>query len=241
MGLAKAGERRLADDKPLKLSELLNARNSDEKVVDVPSDRALWWHSHRPHSHTPKSGCKTNGQTFDCSCSGTYTNRYSDAMVFNQCQKGGGNLNGQTSFSYHHGNGGHVAGKTWGIGVYSVDYDPYMMAEGDSVCGKWCGWYRSDKCKCTCFQSEAIWDGGKGVKPSGSGASGSAYTTKCMGVCGVDCGTQGQTYRDPVLVVHDVCQAYIGSKEAVFSGGLYNKCGDEALHGTWSGMSRACD
>merc|ERR1711871_613181 len=119
--------------------------------------------------------------------------------------------------------------------------DPVVIAGEGDVCGRRICWWRSDECKCTCFQYEAIWDGGTGVQPHGSGASSNAYITKCMGVCGVDCGTQGQTYRDAVLVVHDVCQAYIGSKETVFHGGLQNKCGDEALHGTWSGASRACD
>merc|ERR1719221_986706 len=67
------------------------------------------------------------------------------------------------------------------------------------------------------------------------------YATYCVGVCGADCdgpkysGSKfGRNNLYAVLVAHDVCQAYIGSKNAANeAGGVRNGCGDAVYARNW--------
>jgi hypothetical protein len=78
------------------------------------------------------------------------------------------------------------------------------------------------------------------------GAHNAMYATYCIGVCGADC--DGPKWNQPyslkfgrnrmyaVLVAHDVCQAYIGSKDpANAAEGVRNGCGDEVYARNWDG------
>jgi hypothetical protein len=61
------------------------------------------------------------------------------------------------------------------------------------------------------------------------------YETRCVGLCGADCGIDDRgivvdewNKRYASLVIHDVCQAYINSRESMTSkDGRKNNCGDE--------------
>lgn len=212
-------------------------------------------HGHKPHNHRPhrhhNPGCSADNQIFNCDCQ-TQTNWFSNVQVFNQCNKGGGNLSGEKQFTWDkNSDTGHVNGKTWGMAVWSEDA---AGPDAANVCGKnkwegW-GWQRSQKCKCGCFRSGAIRGKSKKESDMGSGFQGK-YLTKCMGVCGVDCDAMGnngtgQSKRYPALVIHDACQASINNRKSILdvfngSGGLYNKCADEALHGSTSAAMGPCD
>ncbi|GHA03164.1 hypothetical protein GCM10008090_10170 [Arenicella chitinivorans] len=63
------------------------------------------------------------------------------------------------------------------------------------------------------------------------------YASSCIGLCGEQCGKNARGLTDSrrryfALVVHDVCQAFIGSTAPIHNKGLANACGDEGIRGT---------
>lgn len=68
--------------------------------------------------------------------------------------------------------------------------------------------------------------------PSNGGVDGAGHASWCVGMCGEQCGERklGLTHshvRYGGLIIHDVCQAYIGSTDAMFPFGQFNACADE--------------
>ena len=63
------------------------------------------------------------------------------------------------------------------------------------------------------------------------------YASSCVGLCGAQCGKDdaGLTTdfkRFKSLIIHDVCQAFIGSQKSILTAeGMSNACGDEGLRG----------
>jgi len=184
---------------------------------DMTAD--FWWNEKEHYNDK----CKSNGDTWDCSCytdQNTYKGNY---VAYNGCPTAGTSL----------GNGDVVdTSSDKNIAVYSP--------ESTTGCLNIFG----NQCKCTCFNSASITSGGyphnidscnpgDGVKPQGSP---DAYETCCVGMCGADCSAREVTDREEfyaALVIHDLCQAYIGSRDPISSvGGISNNCADEAVWGS---------
>ena len=156
------------------------------------------------------TGCQNvpSGHSFECNCETGQSDMMDDTVVFNQCSfgKSKGAKNGRDRVVLKPG--------AMGMAVYSP--------RRGLVCG---GLER--ECTCTCFDQAAV-DGDVAFRTFESTSSDAqGAETLCLGLCGRDClkGKNGERYAS--ILVHDVCQSYIGSSKPFPA---FNDCDDEATH-----------
>ena len=169
------------------------------------------------------SGCqgKDPGDTFECYC-GTGSNHMKDGTsVYNECREG--IMNGA-----FHGIDKVTLKSTYPVGM--AVYSPHSR--------QLCGERDTKQCVCTCFSQEAV-DGAADFRTSivssfedGGEKQIRGYITDCLGLCGPNCkqGKNGKRYAS--ILVHDVCQSFIKSTDAMPN---KNYCSDEG----WNALMAA--
>eukprot|EP00548_Thalassiothrix_antarctica_P000261 CAMPEP_0194146992 /NCGR_PEP_ID=MMETSP0152-20130528/22454_1 /TAXON_ID=1049557 /ORGANISM="Thalassiothrix antarctica, Strain L6-D1" /LENGTH=205 /DNA_ID=CAMNT_0038847655 /DNA_START=15 /DNA_END=632 /DNA_ORIENTATION=+ len=160
------------------------------------------------------TGCqgKASGDTFNCHCKTGNVHMTDDTVVFNQCDKGkkNGAFHGEKEV-----NSNLVT--NMGMAVYS--------GKSTDSCGG-----SEKRCKCTCFDMEAV-EGSVDFRTSTSKKKGKpGKVTDCLGLCGPNCEQgDGGGIRYASILIHDICQSYIRSSQAMPN---FNDCSDEGWHST---------
>jgi len=156
------------------------------------------------------TGCqgRSSGDTWNCHCKTGMDHMTDDTVVFNQCSKG------KEKGAYH---GEEVVDRAlvtnMGMAVYSGK-SPY-------ICGG-----NKKKCKCTCFDMDAV-EGTVDFQTSASTGNGAGLVTKCLGLCGPNCEQGDDGIRYASILIHDICQSYIRSTQSMPN---FNDCSDEGYH-----------
>mmetsp|Transcript_33744 Transcript_33744/g.39316 ORF Transcript_33744/g.39316 Transcript_33744/m.39316 type:complete len:234 (+) Transcript_33744:431-1132(+) len=185
---------------------ILATRTSSQDIVETTTKSKL----------TILHSCKgyNSGHTFPCPCYIGMKQMNDDTVVFNQCQLGirNGAHHGRTQVKIHP--------NSMGMAVYSNQLN---------LCGG-----KEGSCHCTCFDQDSV-KGEVGFRTSISidGDDVPGFMTDCLGLCGPNC-TQGdgKGVRFASILVHDICQSFIRSTDAMPN---RNACSDEG----WSALSAA--